>query len=200
MKAPFHVAACTLILGWIGFGSAAAQKPVTTLITRPTPFPPPASTELLWTSADAVVCGRVIGSTVRERRPGSGTLEPVLATDYSLHVDEVLKPSDGHKIAGNVTVRLPGGAMEYPDRILINKEDGFPPLDKEAAVILFLKWSPSDDSYVPLAGPDGVFLDSAGIVRSPGRSAMARSNAGKPAKKFLEEIRAIAKSKKSPAP
>lgn len=198
MKAPYSVAACVVAVLALGAGPITDQKPVTRLINRPTPSPAPASTELLWAWADAVVDARVVGNTVRERFPGSTRLDPDLATEYSFHVSEVLKQSQEHPISRTVSVVFPGGVKEYPDRILEIVQEGFPPPQKGTSLVLFLRWSPSNDSYIPLHGPEGVFDVSGDRVQSPGQSAMARSNAGKSVATFLKELRMTKDKAKCP--
>ena len=177
-------------LGGPGQAAAGQNKPIRTEPLFITFKGPSASTSLLQmiTESDAVVRGRVVGSSPRD-----GQVGPVQAMRTAFHVQvlEILHAAGNHVVDPNRQLQfiVSGGDRDrgaYIERVV---PDGFPLLEQGHEYLLFLKWDPYIDGWGPPYGPDGVLDIHTGVVVSAGRAALTERHKGKPAAEVLKEFR-----------
>ncbi len=186
-----------VLAGTEGHASDQQGKPVKVEHLSITPKGPTSDSLFqMIADADAVVRGRVVDSSPRDFDYDRGTDLPPLKggrvmTAFHVEVSEILHAAGDHVVDINKQLDfiLDGGDRDrgaYIERLVAS---GIPILERGHEYVLFLRWSPWVDGWIPPYGPDGALDITKGVVESAGRATITERHKGRPAADVLKELR-----------
>jgi hypothetical protein len=182
-----------LVIGLIGaFGldrlNSYQAKPVhESFINTYFKEPPPSLREMAL-DVDLVVRARVVGSGL-EQRDLRGTPRPI--TLYSFKVEEVIQAFGTTHVPDELGVLREGGSFDRGPHIDRVVQADFPQFQRGREYVLFLKWNPTDNAWIPAWGPHGVFEINGERINAVGASKIARAQSGSSVEDFVSRLRSL---------
>lgn len=161
---------------YLNLAARSEQDKPTRQVTIVTEFkgPPPTLSEMV-READAVITGRIVGTTPHDVFEPRFNDQSVM-TMYRVRVSQVLQAFGGYNIdPREIGVLRVGGVRDRGSYLEQTVQEDFPPFHTGSDYLLFLNWDKAHEAWIVAFGPDGAFELSGHGVAALGVTPVAKS-------------------------
>lgn len=142
-------------------------------------------------NADAVIIGRAEGKTIHLNQE-----ETLVYSEYDVGVQEIIKNNASLPIQTNNIIQItrPGGNIRFKGRLIRFIDGKYTPLTRGNYYLLFLKYVPEVNSFIPPDGGNDYLLDGNRAVPTILSSTKGKQAESEEASSLLNFIRGVAAS------